>query len=645
MITFKQKWIDDMTGTVMLRYPNLSVSDIHKYLSKRYDESINDKPACIHNDYQDDMTVNTSIVQLYDWIKVKKPILAGSGTLFFNQNSVTSPVADIIRDKRSARKRYQKIRDDYPRDSYEYKYYDMLQMEAKIKINSIYGSFGTPKFQLYNKYTAESITGTAQSLISVTAMGFESLNTNNVPFKSIDDCLHFIYNIVNKCKQLPTLSQVLKINTVTNTEIIFEKIKSGFVTYDDSYDLILQSIINNLNSNERTHLYYTNNIYAFIENDSIISLMIDIFNRCSEFKNPNSVPESIVNQLNVLWEYIQEYTYYNYSYIEPINRLKNDTRKTAILIDTDSNLVNGHPWVQYLKSHVWYNSTTSMTDDDKKFASINILAFIITKMLRTLLDRHCESSNVLDEYKPVINMKNEFYFDKILLAKVKKRYVASIRLKEGKLMDPYKPEIKGHDFKKASISEMTEKILGKIIKDRIFDCEDIDIPGVCSDLDKFERTIRQSLDNGERTFMLRMNCKTIDAYANPYSQGAVTSVLVWNAIYPDREIQLPDKLDVVLVSIPNSQALDCIKDNFPREYNILKNTILEGGIEQFRKNGIKYFAIPNDYEGIPEFIKPFINYDNIIARNIGTFLPIKDALGLPGVKGKDKTYFSNIIDI
>ena len=142
-----------------------------------------------------------------------------------------------------------------------------------------------------------------------------------------------------------------------------------------------------------------------------------------------------------------------------------------------------------------------------------------------------------------------------------------------------------------------------------------------------------------------MNCKSMDSYKNPYSTGAFTSVLVWNTVYPDREIQVPDKLDVILVDIPNSNVLECIRDKFPREYDVLKNIILEGDIEQFRKNGIKYFAIPNDYEGIPEFIKPFINYDLIISRNIGTFLPIKDALGMPGVKGKDKLYFSNIIDM
>ena len=648
METFKTDWVNRMMKTLLATNPNLPKDKIMKYLSDKYDKMLHDKNLRIHNDYNDDMMIDTTVTKLYDFTKAKRPVLGGTGTLFYNQTKVTSPIADIIKDKRESRKYHQRKRDTYPRNSYEYMYEEMMQMEDKVKNNSIYGSFGTPTFQLYNRYVAEAITGTAQSLISVTAMGFESIMTNSVPFKSLDECLNFIVDIIDKCSDNHEFKECsyIKIKPITDIELVFDKLKSTFRKYDKSYDKFIYKILKNVNTSVLTHLYYTNNIYKFMENEDIIKLVTTIFDNCAEFKNPNDVPESISDYLGILWDYINEYVYYNYSYTEPINRLKNDQRSTAKLIDTDSNLINAHPFVLFLKDNVWDKTDSTMDDDNKKFASVNILAFLITKMLRVLLDRHCESSNVLDQYKPVINMKNEFYFDKLLLARVKKRYVASIRLREGKLLDPYKAEIKGHDFKKASISEATEKAFINIIKERIFESEDIDIPGICADLDRFEKSIRESIDRGERTFMLRMNCKEPEHYANPYSEGAVTSVLVWNTIYPDREIQLPDKLDVILVSIPDEKCLECIKDKFPREYDVIKNTILNGDIEQFRTKGIKYLAIPNDYERIPEFIKPFINYDLIISRNISTFLPIKDALGMPGIKGKDKkTYFSNIIDM
>lgn len=646
-MSFKSKWIDYQLSVICKINPTINKREVEAFLSKTYDDKLNDRKIVLHNDYQDDTVVNTNITKLYDWVKVKKPIIAGSGTFFHNQNENKSPISDIINSKKADRKRYQRIRDQYPKDSYEYRYNEMMQMEAKVKLNSIYGSFGAPTFRLYNKYVAQAITGTAQSLISATAMGFESLLTNNVPFRNLDECIKFIMNISSiQDDTEPSMSIDLKITTIKDIKTVFDKLKSTFREYKSSYDDTILSLLKKCDVNTLTHIYYNNNIYEFMKNDSIRSLIISIFDDTTEFKNPNDVPDNIKDRMDLLWEYIDEYVYYNFNYTEPINRLKNDKRKTAVLIDTDSNLVNGHPWVLWMKDNIWEQTSSSMDDDNKKFASINILAYVITMMLKKLLRRHCECCNILEEYIPVINMKNEFYFEILLLATVKKRYIAKMVLREGKLMNPYIKEIKGHDFKKAMISDNTQSRLIGIIEKRIFEVDEIDTAGILSDLAEFERDIKTSLLNGERTYTILMNCKHPSAYANPYSQGAVTSVLVWNTLFPDREIQLPDKVDCLNLHIPNVKVLDKIKNSYPKEYSIMKEYILEGDIESFRKNGIKYIALPNDYEGIPEFIKPFIDYDAIVSRNIGTFLPIQEALGLSTLLGSnDKSYFSNVIDI
>ena len=61
--------------------------------------------------------------------------------------------------------------------------------------------------------------------------------------------------------------------------------------------------------------------------------------------------------------------------------------------------------------------------------------------------------------------EKEFYFPKILLANVKKRYIAHIKLKEGKEVN--KIELKGHDFKKAGSSADIENDLMNIIKKNV----------------------------------------------------------------------------------------------------------------------------------------------------------------------------------
>ena len=183
----------------------------------------------------------------------------------------------------------------------------------------------------------------------------------------------------------------------------------------------------------------------------------------------------------------------------------------------------------------------------------------------------------------------------------------------------------------------------KIIHDRITSVSpNVDIPGIMRDLSDLEDEIVQSIMNGERKFLMRLNCKDIIAYKNPYSMPQVLSVLAWNAIYPEEEIMLPDKLDVIYVNIPNAEALEKIKKTFPYEYERMKTVLFEGSLSVFRDRGIKYLAIPNSYEGIPDFIKPFIDYEYIKSRNVNTFKPITDALGNMDIGTKANSHFSNI---
>ena len=181
-----------------------------------------------------------------------------------------------------------------------------------------------------------------------------------------------------------------------------------------------------------------------------------------------------------------------------------------------------------------------------------------------------------------------------------------------------------------------------IVNKRILDVDTVDIPGILSDLQKIEDEIYDSLRKGERKYLLRMNCKQREAYKNPESMGQVLSVLVWDTIYPEQEILLPDKLDIVLVKIPNAEAIKDMQYKYPEEYNRIVTYLLNGPLEKFRKDGIKYIAIPNSLEKIPDFIIPYIDYEYIVSRNLGTFRSIRESLQIQDI-GKDKqTFFSNI---
>jgi hypothetical protein len=643
---FFHDWVEDNVIYFKLQYPQAEEKVLRSILSDIAAEHMEIHNAYLHNDYQDDMRIKTDLLKLYDWYYKNRPIAAGDGTFFYNQDIRKSPIQNVIDGRIAARKEYQKIRDTYigpngDTTSYEYQYYEMMQMEAKVKINAIYGAFGAKTFQLYNVYTAASTTGTAQSLISTTAMAFEAFLNNAVKFKSLGELVTLVGNVLVKDKRNLSINGL---TPITDPEIVYKLWKSQFLDYKESYEPTIRNLLRNRDVEDLTRLYYINNLFAFVENDMIKSRLIRIYDVTTAFRNPNEIPDNIKEDLEFIWDYCREFVFYNHAYTEQIDRLKHDPRTRVILIDTDSNVINIKPWVDWTKDNVWNHSVSSMGEEDMQFCSVNILAYLVTRMARELLDRYADDCNVLPRFHKRLNTKNEFYFPKVLLANVKKRYIADIRLREGKQV--HKIELKGHDFKKAGVNANIEKELMKIIKNDIIDDPLVNVVQLMTDVARLERQIRESIKNRERTYLVRMNCKVAKSYKDPYSQGAFTGPLLWNLINPDNVIMVPDKCDVVFINIPNEKVLDeKLAPYFPKEADIIRKNIFHGGIPQFEQKGVSYLALPNDDSKIPEWVYPVIDEERIVTRNSGTFYPVLKALTFITISAGDNEYSSNILNV
>ena len=643
---FIHDWVEDNVIYFKLQYPNADEKVLRKVLLDVAQEHTKNHNAYLHNDYQDDMRINTDLLKLYDWYYKNRPIAAGHGTFFYNQNVKKSPIQNVIDGRIAARKEYQKIRDTYigpngDTSSYEYQYFEMMQMEAKVKINAIYGAFGAKTFQLYNIYTASSTTGTAQSLISTTAMAFEAFLNNAVKFKSLGELVTMVGNVLEKDEHNLTIDGL---TPITDPEMVYNLWKNQFESYSPAYEPVIRNLLRHRSVEDLTRLYYNNNLFAFIENDMIMRRLVRIYDVTTEFRNPNNVPDNIKDDLEFIWEYCREFVFYNHAYTEQINRLKHDPRTRVILIDTDSNVINIKPWVDWTREKVWIRSTSVMNETDMQFSSVNILAYLVTRMARELLDRYANDCNVLPQYHKRLNTRNEFYFPKILLANVKKRYIGSIKLREGKQVN--KIELKGHDFKKAGVNANIEKELMDIIKRDIIDDPLVNVVQLMTDTAKLENNIRDSIKRRERTYLVRMNCKVARSYAEPYSQGAFTGPILWNLLNPENLIMIPDKCDVVFISIPNERVLDeKLAPKFPKEAEIIRRNIFHGEIEQFKRNGVSYLALPNDDSKIPEWVYPVLDEERIVTRNMGTFYPVLKALTFITISAGDNMYSSNILNV
>lgn len=639
--TFIKKWKKEQRKILRRMYPDVSNKEIKKFLNMEVDKYLYNPECKIDNNYIG-KTINTTLLDCIDWIEETKPICAGHGVFFKNQHEVKSPLAIMINKFLVLRKSFKKRLKDFDPTSYEYATFDRRQLSEKVNANAIYGASGNVVSFLFNMYTCASVTGTGQSLISTTEQAFEGFLSNNIIFNSINECYTFLNHILDEEYTMDT-----KFLRDVDYNKLLDRLTGMFykVTNDDIHSL--NEFIYSLTQEEVNRIYYKNNLYEFSMHPEILALLTNIVRYTDEFKDPNEIPESSEEYLNKLWKYYKTFVLYNHSPINRIQRLKNDVRKTVLTIDTDSNFLYLDPWVKFMYNNVIRDDyrCEDKDEDTLKFISVNTLAFVITNMMKEVLGNYTATSNIPEDHRHFINIKNEFLMSRVILASKKKRYITSIRLREGSEIYPEKLDIKGHDFMKSSTTEEVKARFDKIIKKRLVEPKKIDVSLILKDLAEFEKEIIDSLKNGEKQYVIPKSVKELDAYAEPLREQGVRAIVAWNYIYPDLEITLPAKVDIIKLLLTDEDDLEKLKFVDRKIYDIVKEKIFNNPEQKIASKGLGVIAIPRNVDKIPEWMIHFIDYDTVTYNILKKFYPVLESVSLETIKTSGKEYYSNILNI
>lgn len=640
--SFIKKWKKKQISILTSMYPNLDKEHLSDFLNNIIEERIVNPSAVIHNNYIHKQ-IKVDLLSLIDWFENNKPIAGGFGVFYKNQHQVINPAAIMLNNFLTLRKKYKAKLKEYKEDTYEYATFDRLQLTEKINANSYYGASGAPTSNFFNIYTATSVTAAGQSLISTTEQAFEMFLSNSVKFINLDECFLFLENIRKEKKHLDG-----KFLPNISVEKLIKRLSSNFYEWKDDYYVPLFNYLMNQHQSVINRMYFKNNIYEFSFLPKIRNKLYKTIVKIEEFKDPNKIPEYAKDELDDLWNYYKEFVFYNHFTFGRINRLKNDVRKTVVLVDTDSNMLNLNPWMQFLYKYIISSSEKLMKrdPDQLRFIGINTMCYILTNMIAEVLNKYTKTANIPKEYRDRINMKNEYLFSRLILSPKKKRYISSIRLREGKEIYPEKIDIKGHDFAKSSTREETMKYFLNLVKERLLYVKDINISEILRDLEKFEKIIYESLKNGEKSFLIPKSVKELEAYKDPFKEQGVRAVIAWNAIYPDMLIQLPDKVDIVKVKMRDEEEIKELEKTNPEIYKKIVKNIFNSSHKKIADKGIEVLAIPRNIEKVPEWVLPFIDFDTIVNDNISRFYSVLESLGIETIKtGGNKKCFSNIINI
>lgn len=194
-------------------------------------------------------------------------------------------------------------------------------------------------------------------------------------------------------------------------------------------------------------------------------------------------------------------------------------------------------------------------------------------------------------------------------------------------MNPYKSDVKGFEFRKATTSEEAKSIFDGIVKKHILESDVPNISGILYDLREFENKIRHSIQEGERTYLPLGNAKDLSAYKDPYSQQGVRGSIAWNLIYPDNQISFPSKVSILKLNIFSPEDIEDLRNVDIRIYNTIIQEIFGSPIKEIASKGLQVIAIPSNSR-IPEWCQPYIDYNTVINNIISQFKGVLDVFGI-----------------
>lgn len=719
---YLKKYKERMCQAMMQANPTWKKKDVEKIIERTIEERLENPTVTLDNNYTHEQKDST-LLSVLDWSLDRKPLIAGNGTFYKNQYEALNPTREMLDEWADNRKFFKKkmfqAGEIYGTNSREYNDNDRKQLNEKINMNSYYGGSGAKTSAFYSKWSGPATTLTAQSVISTAEQTFEAFLADNYVFLNLTELIEWIRSILKKDFYLDDFIVRVKCQDV------IQHLLSRILNKEENDEEILQNYLTDCTVDELTFLYYKNNMIEFIENHNPVKdMIIDILEKVEnydhvnekdpqwlryipskhydEFKNqsakkwnkfvnkemfmdPNSPPDSIIKELDVLSECIIKYVYTEYLSFDRIYRLKNFFRNTVTVIDTDSNFLSLDILMNYLLNSVIEPDGYGRTQRHNEFVLINTITFIITKIIRITLDFYGKQSNIPEEYRGRFDMKNEFFDELLVIADKKKRYITKQTLREGNYNNPPKIDTKGFDFKKATTSEYAEKVFNQLIKDYVVTPEHVDVKSLINGLRAFKKEIITSIRNGERKFLPNGNAKEFGAYKEPGREQSVRGVLAWNYLYPDNQIELPAKISLVKMNIFSEEDMEDLERTYPEIYQTIIDKIFNDttgffvtstfippityvnpkkkewysdipkkyqtkfkklgpfewnkwvdkvmdhevkvadkereGYYEYKKRGLQVLAIPSNAK-IPEWAMPYIDYDTMVNTIIAPFKPV-----------------------
>ena len=685
---FLREYEARMVSAIMKSYPKSDKKHVRNIVRKKMSEQLMNPTVRVENSYTKEAQA-TTLLSVIDYTMERKPIIGANATLFKQHSESINPNAvmlDNFDKERAAEKKLMFAAEGV--DHIQYNIHNIDQTNKKKLSNSWYGGSAMPSSAFYNKECAASTTKTARSVISTCMTTFEAVLGDTFTFVDCQEFFNWTENVLGG--DIPDVDDWVIRKT---SDDVFGRLFDRIIVKEEHDEELVLNYLKNRSAKELTILYWKYNLFEFTREHAqvrdLFHLVFSSIRSFDEMKNdtdfsvvpeeylekvknsnnpqktwkkivqhelfydPNKAPKSIEAPLNALTDLLVKYIYSGYMFTDRMYKLKNFRRNVVTVIDTDSNILSLDPWIEYCFTDIMQGDYGRKRIDNI-FININTVTFFISRVISMTLDLYGRYSNISKDYRWRYQMKNEFFFSKLILANVKKRYLSKMLLQEGNLLTKPKYDIKGYDFRKASTSDETAEFYVNIVKNELLESDNINVGRILSILKKFRKEIKESIQRGEIKYLPLGSPKELESYVDPRTEQSIRAVFAWNNLYPENIITVPAKVAILKTKLYTQESAEPLREEYPDIYEKLVTKIYSDKTGMFVKTtssgekieGLSVIAIPQT-EQIPEWLIPHIDYMTVINAVLAPFKSVTETFGLPslqeGPTGRKSVGFSNIV--
>lgn len=604
-------------------HPNANPDVVRTLITDFTDSNMKNIPCVMHNNITHE-TIETSMIDVFDWIVQRNPIISGNGTFFKQHAEYLAPTVKMLETLQGNRKKKKKEMYSYPKGSIEYTNANVGQLSIKVIMNADYGGSGTPLSPFYSCYIPPATTGSAKNITTSLICCLEFISENNnawAKLNSINELFDLIFAVLEDQRtDRVFISDTYSVNEVT------EWLLSRTNNVSGGDRRTLQLFLSTLEPSQLTKLMLAFNIrlvlkkYVYQDMSIIMDYLkdhqVDLNNiseesllECGYGVKP---PDAIAEHIERVSKIIIDNCVYPFVPNDVEVRANEMKRIIVCVTDTDSLMVQFASYIDDFQARV--NSFPKSCLVASAFGMRLFIEHIIPQMVSDI----ATFCNINDKYyRDKFVFKNEFAFLAMALL-AKKMYASSMFVQEGNPRDPHDIAVTGLSFKKRDSAEFLEPIMLNIYDKYILTGESVNMSGVLDEFYALREKLKREIGTDPSYYKV-LSIKDIGAYdPTKVLPSQMRGAIVWNNIMPDEEMLPMDRVIVIPLSF---NLLHQYAGTNSKISEILRLSLIDNEKE---KND-PYICIPEHYHTVPEWIQPVIDIEYAVDKLLMPFKQLLDA--------------------